>query len=91
MLLSVCIHTGVLLGNPQGKTNIWIPNIKMEQLLNVERCSSTAEKLAVGLLLLLYTREELRSGNCSKPIRSDIQQLDPERLWGIKCKQYNYS
>ena len=58
------------------------------QVLNVERtCNESPEKLATGLLLLLFTSDDLSSGNCTKPMRKDIHQLDIERLWAIKCKE----
>ena len=44
--------------------------------------AESLEKLAIGLL---FNHEELRRGNCTKPVRDDVQQLDSERLWAIKC------
>ena len=50
----------------------------------VERCcGNTAEKVALGLLLLLFTANKLRQGNCTKPVRKDVQELDSKRLWAI--------
>ena len=63
-----------------------LKHVTKEQLLDVDRRAATAEKLAVGLLQLLFSQDELRSGNCSKPTRPDIMQLDSERLWAIKCE-----
>ena len=37
------------------------------------------------LLSFLFTQDELSKGNCSKPMRFDIEQLNAERLWPIKC------
>lgn len=59
--------------------NVTLQCVTKEQLLDVERRTGTAEKLAVGLLQLLFSHEELKTGNCSKPVRSDINQLDSER------------
>ncbi len=42
----------------------------------------------MSLLLLLFTLEEIQKGNCTKPVRGDIVQLDMNRLWAIKCKKY---
>lgn len=49
-----------MLGDPNGKCqvqNVVIQGIAKEQLFHVERRSSTPEKLAVGLLMLLFTHE----------------------------------
>ena len=61
--------------------------MKQAQVLDAERKSNNAEKLARALLTLLFTHDELSHGNCTKPVRDDITQLDTERLWAIKCKQ----
>ena len=56
------------------------------QVREVERRNDTPEKLAVGLLLLLFSPKELAAGNCTKPIRDDITELDSDKVWAIKCK-----
>ena len=59
---------------------------RQSQVQNVERrFNESPERLALGLLLLLFTTEELSQGNCTKQVRHDIKQLDSERLWTIKC------
>ena len=81
--------SGATLGNSNGKEGrdkVCLPHIKQSQVQEVERMNDTPEKLAVGLLMLLYTPDKLSSGNCTKPIRNDIMQLDSNRLWAIKCK-----
>ena len=65
--------------------NLVLHNFTQAQVLNAERKTSTQEHLAVSLLQLLFTTEELSKGNCTKPVREDILQLDSERLWAIKC------
>ena len=87
--MSLSLSDGTVFGNPNRKLqeqSVLIRNVSHEQLLDVEWRCSTPEKLALGLLQLLFTPEELKSGNCTKPIHSDIEQLDTERLWAIKCK-----
>ena len=80
---------GTVFGNPNRKLqdqSVIIRNVSHDQLLEVERRCSMPEKLALGLLQLLFTPEELKSGNCTKSIRSDIEQLDTKRLRAIKYK-----
>ena len=63
-----------------------LPKFSQSQVREIERRSDTVEKLAKGLLHLLFTNDELAHGNCTKPTRPDIQRLDSDRLWAIKCK-----
>ena len=80
---------GTVFGNPNRKLrdrSVILRNVSHDQLLDVERRCSMPEKLALGLIQLLFTPEELKSGNCTKSIRSDIEQLDTKRLWAIKYK-----
>ena len=60
-------------------------SVTQSQITDVERKNDSAEKLSKALLLLLFSSVELGRGNCTKPIREDIEQLDSERLWAIKC------
>ena len=52
--------------------------------------NDTAEKLAIALLLLLFTPKVSAHGNCTKPVRGDISQLDSEQLWAIKSNVYAF-
>ena len=75
--------SGAIFGDPhgtKGKDKVCLPSFTQGQVQEVERKNDTPEKLAVGLLMLLFTPDELASGNCSKPIRNDITQLDTNRL-----------
>ena len=83
----VC-YTGAVLGNVKGsvRQKVVLPGVPQAKILEAERLTDTPEKLALALLLILFTQEELSQGNCTKPMRADIQQLDSERLWAIKCK-----
>ena len=79
---------GAVLGDPVGSSHqkVILPQFTQAQILDIERKNDAPEKLAIGLLQLLFTTEELSRGNCTKPVRGDIQQLDSERLWAIRCK-----
>ena len=68
------------------RQKVVLPGVHQAKILEAERLTDTPEKLALALLLLLFTQDELGQGNCTKPTRPDIQQLDSERLWAIKCK-----
>ena len=48
------------------------------------RRNNTAEKLAGGLLYLLFSTEELASGNCSKPTRSGHTATGSQQIVGDK-------
>jgi hypothetical protein len=81
------LQSCAILGNPKGssRTKVVLPEVTQLQVLEVERKCNTVEKLARGLLQLLFTPDELSKGNCTKPIRDDINELNGERLWAIKC------
>ena len=65
-------------GGPRQK--VVLTEFSQIQVQTVERrYNESPEKLAVGLLLLLFSSDELRQGNCTKPVRKDIKQLDSER------------
>ena len=64
--------------------------VTRDQLVDTERKHDTPQKLALGLLLLLFSTDELAHGNCTKPVWADILQLDSERLLAIKCKLFKY-
>ena len=84
ILIVVC-YTGAVLRNVKDsvRQKVVLLGVPQAKILEAERLTDTPEKLALALLL---TQEELSQGNCTKPMRSDIQQLDSERLWAIKCK-----
>ena len=76
--------SGALLGDPNGsdRHKVFLTNnIKQGQILNAERKSTSQEQLAISLLLLLFS---IITGNCTKPVREDILQLDTERPLGNK-------
>ena len=85
----IVLVTGAIFGDPNGQEGlqrVCLPNVTQSQVTEIVRKHDTAEKLAGGLLFLLFSVNELASGNCTKPIREDIAQLDGNRLWAIKCK-----
>ena len=88
---SVFHFLDAILGDPLGgpRQKVAVREFRQSDIKAVERRNSESpEKLALGLLLLLlFSTEELSQGNCTKPVRKDILQLDSERLWGIQCKQ----
>lgn len=84
-----CCPPDAIFGDPHGgpREKGEVKDLTQHELRSVERrYSETPERLAVGLLLLLFTSDQLKRGNCTKPVRKDIDQLDPDRVWAIKCK-----
>ena len=76
---------GAIFGDSNGNEGInrvTLPSFTQSQVMETVRKYDTPEKLAGGLLFC----DELATSNCTKPIRSDIKQLDGNRLWAIKCK-----
>ena len=80
--LSLSASTGVLLGSPDSP--ILIQNLKRESVLHAEVTANSPQKLALNLLEVLFTHEELSTGNCTKPMRADIKILDSTKLQGIR-------
>jgi hypothetical protein len=76
-----------IFGDPHGgpREKVEVKDMTQNDLRSVERrYSDTPEGLAVALLLLLFTPDQLKHGNCTKPVRKDIDQLDPDRVWAIR-------
>ena len=71
----------------EGKDKVCLSNFTQSQVQEVERKNVTPEKLAADVIL--FTPHELASGNCTKPIRNEME-LDNNRLWAIKCKCPHY-
>ena len=61
-----------IFGDPRGTNKVSLGSIKQAQIKSVELTTCSVEKLARGLLLLLFSDQELATGNCTKPVRSDI-------------------
>ncbi len=83
---SDCLVPGVLLGNPSSRDKIFMAGVSSAAILN----AVTPSKLAVNLLTVLFSHEELATGNCTKAVRSDI---NPQAIGGnIALYQvYNYT
>ena len=84
-LCTVCMfysNTGALyLGNPRDQLKrVEIPGLTKDAVASAENASASPEALAVQLLLVLFTEDELAHGNCTKPRKSGIVLLDPCRL-----------
>ena len=53
-------------------------------VMHAENISPTARKLPLNLLSAVFTHEELATGNCTKPTRTDIMLLDQKKIQGIR-------
>ena len=80
------IEEGVTFGNPRDPSSAVLMGITREQLWSAENSGITPEKLAVNLLLILFSEAELARGNCTKPQREDIQLLDQYKISAIRGK-----
>jgi hypothetical protein len=55
-------------------------------VVHAENVSACAGSLARNLLMVLFTLEELATGNCTKAVRSDIVLLDQNKIKAIRGK-----
>lgn len=76
---------GAILGDPQG-AYFMIADFSPRALMHAENSSGSASKLAVSLLIGLFTHSELATGNCTKAQREDIQLLDQTKINAIRGK-----
>ncbi len=67
------------------KKRVLVPGVEQERIKFAEGISGTADKLALNLLTVLFTNEELRRGNCTTPRRADIVVLDDSKCNAIRC------
>ena len=59
---------------------------QLSDIKAAENIGSTPESLAIQLLLTLFSVQELRKGNCTKPRKEGIVMLDPTRITAIRGK-----
>ena len=83
------ILIGVWLRDPRShhseRKKVWIEGADSERISAAESISYDAEKLAINLLIALFTFTELASGNCTKPIKGCYSLLDQRKIHGIRC------
>ena len=67
--------SGALLGNPVGpaRQKVILNSATQAQVLDAERSTNNPEKLALALLMLLFSNEELAHGNYMRPVRNDTK------------------
>ena len=87
--IRINIYTpGTWLGDPRTHVSeerkVWIEGINADRVANAETISPSAEKLAINLLTVLFGVEELATGNCTVPKRSDIHLLDQKKIRAIR-------
>lgn len=82
--MTVLVDTGVFLGNPRDPEKRVQVNLSTDQLKRAEIKGVSPEKLAVALLEVLFTFEELSTGNCTQPRKEGIRLLDATKLNGIR-------
>lgn len=74
---------GCILGDPLGK-HIVIDNVPQWKVKAKETASSKASSLALKLMDVFFTREELAKGNCTETDGREL--LRPTVIEGIRCK-----
>lgn len=76
-------HVGCWLGDPNGK-KVWIPGGDAKKVLAAEVVSDNPAKLALALMCVFFTEQEMASSNCTPaPSR---QLLNPNIISGIQSK-----
>ncbi len=82
--------TGVWFGDPRSHISegrkVWIEGVDADKVVSAETLSPSPDKLAVNLLMVLFSMTEVASGNCTTPKRSDIHLLDQKMIGAIRCK-----
>ena len=61
-----------------------IPGVTREMISAAENMGTTPKALSVQLLTAIFTDEELQRGNCTKPRKAGIVQLDQIKLKAIR-------
>ena len=76
---------GVYLGDSRNiYCRVFVRGVTQEVITFAENTGTFPEHLAVNLLMALFTPEQIRNGNRTKPCRDDISQLDSTRIHPIR-------
>ena len=77
---------GCTLGNPYGKPDerVFLPEWSQLDVRSKEATSKTPAQLALRLLGLFFTKEEIAKGNCTEAEGREL--LSPQIIEGIRCK-----
>lgn len=76
---------GVWLGNPRDPhRRVVVKDVSREAIDRAEINGTTAEKLAVNLLAVLFSPVQLARGNVTKPRKDGITQLDATKIRAIR-------
>ena len=80
----IVLTAGCLLGDPEGE-NVYIDGVVPARVISSEFMAKSPEKLALNLLGVFFTQDQLTKGNCTPtPDHKDL--LDPRIINGIRCK-----
>lgn len=72
------------MGDPGGEY-VCIDGIPQGRVIACEFMAKTPEKMALNLMGLFFTKDQLSKGNCT-PTISHKEILDPSIINGIRCK-----
>lgn len=71
--------------------HVVLQGIPEAAIRNAEVTGLCPGKLAINLLVALFSYEELSTGNCTKPSREDICLLDQVKIQAIRGMQVQVS
>ena len=75
--------SGCWFGDPKSQNRVWMPGVDPCNVAAADT-GSTPTAFVHGLLALLFTKDELKSGCLTKPMRADISQLDQAKVHSIR-------
>ena len=89
LFISIDVKEGCILGNPKGEHQ-YVSNISQLEVTSRESIATSAQKLALSLLDLFFTQEQLANAICSPickgSMTSEKELLDQRIINGIRCK-----
>ena len=74
----------MILGNPRTAEHIVIPGYSQTSVRALEALSTSPDKLALGLVDILFSKDELSSSLVT--VKEDRELLDPDKIEGIRRK-----
>lgn len=75
------------LGDPKGE-NVTVPGVSQRQVRAEEAKAKSAQKLALHLMDIFFTKDQMATSLCTKWEGRDL--LDPDIVEGIRCKCSSY-
>ena len=81
ILISTHEMEGCWLGDPSKvSARVFLEGGQSEKIIEAENEGNSADKLATKLLLCVFTKEEIATGNCTPPRKEGIKLLSPKKV-----------